>query len=340
VTIFPFFFLLLLRSLVIRYLGKVEDRVKILAQVGQTPLAYVTAATHGLTEEAERIARQLGKAPEDLPQVAPNAKLLMPPEPIVKDQSNWPLLTISRGFFDGGVGAGGAKKLAAAAVEDVDTETGDAWGGDDLDDLDGEGASSKRAAKGGADDAAEDAAGGEDAWGAGEDLDLEGLDLGDDKGGAADAAAASDDSYYVPPTKGKAPTLPWTNSGLPVDQAMAGAFGDAMAYLNQTLGIVNFAPLEGMFINSYVRSRAAVMGCTSAPGMLFALHRNWKNPGKNALPAIGVQLPGLVKQLQAAYQATTAGKFADALSRMQQILIQVQKKGKKKKKKRAHLARN
>lgn len=34
------------------YTGDVEERVKILKALGQGPLAYLTAATHGLTEEA------------------------------------------------------------------------------------------------------------------------------------------------------------------------------------------------------------------------------------------------------------------------------------------------
>ena len=36
------------------YMGDVRERVKILEDAGQTALAYVTAATHGLEEDAAR----------------------------------------------------------------------------------------------------------------------------------------------------------------------------------------------------------------------------------------------------------------------------------------------
>jgi coatomer protein complex subunit alpha (xenin) len=37
------------------YLGDVAERVKVLAGCGQTSLAYLTAATHGLHQEADKI---------------------------------------------------------------------------------------------------------------------------------------------------------------------------------------------------------------------------------------------------------------------------------------------
>lgn len=38
------------------YMGDVRERVKILEDAGQAALAYVTAATHGLEEDAARSA--------------------------------------------------------------------------------------------------------------------------------------------------------------------------------------------------------------------------------------------------------------------------------------------
>lgn len=144
------------------FLGDVEERVKILRSVGQAPLAYVTAATHGLTDEAEKIAAQLGwcwcwccacvhhnlsnppslphppapgKDPSEMPPVSEQAQLLMPPEPVVHDMPNWPLLTVSKGFFDGALShaQGGAANTLAA--DEIDIGAGDGWGDDlDLDD--------------------------------------------------------------------------------------------------------------------------------------------------------------------------------------------------------------
>jgi len=55
----------------------------------------VTAAAHGLSEDAERLAEGL----EEKPGLDPEARLLLPPTPILKED-NWPLLTVSKGFFE------------------------------------------------------------------------------------------------------------------------------------------------------------------------------------------------------------------------------------------------
>ena len=85
-----------------------------LQSCGQNSLAYLTAATHGLSEEAAEIREAMG---EDavLPEVDPNAQPLIPKEPLIQMEDNWPLLTVSKGFFEGvraargAAGAGGAK---------------------------------------------------------------------------------------------------------------------------------------------------------------------------------------------------------------------------------------
>ena len=75
---------------------------------GQGALAFVTAATHGLDEDAVRIEE--GLAPELVAELRaglqPDARLLLPPHPILKED-NWPLLTVSKGFFES-LAAGGA----------------------------------------------------------------------------------------------------------------------------------------------------------------------------------------------------------------------------------------
>ena len=36
-----------------------------------------------------------------LPELHPNAKILQGPPPIMQTEANWPLLTVSKGFFEG-----------------------------------------------------------------------------------------------------------------------------------------------------------------------------------------------------------------------------------------------
>ena len=73
------------------YLGDVAERVKVLKGCGQKSLAYLTAATHGLDEEAEQLKE------ENSPSVPADAELLQPPPPIKECEENWPLLTVSKG---------------------------------------------------------------------------------------------------------------------------------------------------------------------------------------------------------------------------------------------------
>ena len=83
------------------YLGDVPERVKVLEQVGQLSLAYLTAATHGLEEDAARLRQAIEDAEipvPDLSSYAEKATLLLPPTPITRED-NWPLLEVSRGVI-------------------------------------------------------------------------------------------------------------------------------------------------------------------------------------------------------------------------------------------------
>jgi len=100
-------------------------------------LAYLTAATHGM-EEAAELAESFPEG-EKLPDVYPGAQLLQPPLPVSQQESNWPLLTTSKGFFEGAMAArqqatGGASSALAAAATNLDLEDGGA-GWDEDDDL-------------------------------------------------------------------------------------------------------------------------------------------------------------------------------------------------------------
>ena len=79
------------------YIGDIQERIKILEESGHLPLAYVTAAVHGITEVADRLAAELG---DNLPTLPPGKKssLLMPPPPILRND-DWPLLRVTKGIF-------------------------------------------------------------------------------------------------------------------------------------------------------------------------------------------------------------------------------------------------
>jgi coatomer protein complex subunit alpha (xenin) len=82
-------------------LGDVEERINILKNCKQKSLAYLTAKTHGMDEVAEELSHEILGEGKDLPVVNSAAKFLKPPVPIQQAEANWPLLTVSKGFFEG-----------------------------------------------------------------------------------------------------------------------------------------------------------------------------------------------------------------------------------------------
>lgn len=82
-------------------LGDAKERISILKNCGQNSLAYLTAATHGYPEEAEQLKDMITDSGKELPTINRKASILTPPVPIQQAENNWPLLTVSRGFFEG-----------------------------------------------------------------------------------------------------------------------------------------------------------------------------------------------------------------------------------------------
>ncbi|XP_040579551.1 coatomer subunit alpha isoform X3 [Lepeophtheirus salmonis] len=305
------------------YLGDVRERVKVLKNCDQKILAYLTAKTHGLEEEAEEIKASL---PEDtkLPEPNPDAKLLQPCRPAMPDDSNWPRLTVSKGFFEGikavrssGVGGGvvnkaGVGKLAMEEEEEVPLDEG-AWG-DDL----GLEEDDENEFK----DAVED--GNKSENDAGWDVDDDDLELPADLD-PSPSKVVVDEGYFVPPTKGKNPTQLWlNNSQLPVDHIVAGCFESAFRLLHDQVGVVNFEPYRSNFMANFSRSRTWFQALPGLPSLNGYPQSNWRDgSSKSGLPAVGVKMTDLVSRLQTCYQFTTSGKFGDAVDKLRSIVYTI-----------------
>ena len=117
---------------ILYYFQRVGDRIlpssfRVLKNCGQITLAYLTAVNHGLDEEASDLFESLPVDPATGEKLVPKAdpekaKLFAPSPPILHtSDSNWPLLTVSKGFFDGvasaraagGASAGGPGKFTS-----------------------------------------------------------------------------------------------------------------------------------------------------------------------------------------------------------------------------------
>jgi len=171
---------------------------------------------------------------------------LRPPVPIAQQEANWPLLSISKGFFEGAIAArggtaalksGGATgggsepvKLAASALQAVDVgRAGAAWGDEDdlqLEEESGEGAA-------GEDGEPLEAGGADAGW----DVDDNELDIPADLVAAAPAASAEEAGFFVAASRGGSLASVWcANSKLPVDHVLAGSFETAMRLLHDQVG--------------------------------------------------------------------------------------------------------
>ncbi|KAL5010139.1 hypothetical protein ScPMuIL_012444 [Solemya velum] len=298
------------------FLGDVNERVKILKTCGQKSLAYLTAATHNLKEDSEELQESFGEN-DKVPDLYPNAQLLQPPVPIMQQETNWPLLTMSKGFFEGAMASRGQQSTMAAAAAAVadDDGAGEGWGEDAELVLDDEGY--------GIDGLDDDALGGGSTEGGGWDVDDD-LDLPTDLE-IGPTPAGGEEGYFVPPTKGTSQSQVWcNNSHLPVDHVLAGSFETAMRLLHDQVGVVDFQTYKSLFLQTYSRSRTCFQAFSSLPPLFGYPHRNWKEAGARAgVPAVGLKLSTLVQQLQVAYQMTTTGKFPDAIDKFRSILLSV-----------------
>uniref|UniRef100_A0A7N0SZM6 Coatomer subunit alpha n=1 Tax=Kalanchoe fedtschenkoi TaxID=63787 RepID=A0A7N0SZM6_KALFE len=291
------------------YLGDVRKRVQILENAGHLPLAYVTASVHGLQEDAERLADELGENVPPLPEgKAPS--LLMPPIPVMCS-GDWPLLRVMKGIFDGGLDNVGR------GVQEEDEEAAE---GDWVEEL--------------------DVVGEESLQNGDIEADFENGEIGDDKeeeGGwdledlelppeavTPKASANSRSSVFVAPTPGMPVSQIWTQrSSLAAEHAAAGNFDTAMRLLSRQLGIKNFAPLRALFLDLQSGSHSFLRPLSCTPVLSLALERGWSesaSPNVRGPPALVYNFSQLEEKLKSAYKTTTAGKFTEALRLFLSIL--------------------
>ena len=210
------------------YLGDVNERIKILREQNQPALAYLTALTHGLTDLATELEPSVPDDVKATCQPDSKASLLFPPTPIFRD-NNWPLLRVSKGYFDGPVVQ---KADDSAAADELDGDIGGGWGGDDLD-IPGEGDKVEEGLGedgdigggwGGDDldgiEGMEGGGGGGDGWG----IDMDDLDLPSSSPGQR-AGANVGGGFFAPPTMGTPATVRWHQaSSVPGEHVAAGSF--------------------------------------------------------------------------------------------------------------------
>ncbi|KAI9098808.1 coatomer WD associated region-domain-containing protein [Phlyctochytrium arcticum] len=287
------------------FLGDVEEQLSVFKEVGQLPLAYLTAKTNGLEEEAAAILAAAGR--ETAPDV-PVGQTLKAPEPITpQHEENWPQLPASRSFFEEGLVVGTTAQ-ASTMEEQVMKEVG-GW----ADQEDADANTLKPSLHAGPVAAADISAGEGEGWDFAGDLDIPAMPT-------ASTSAPSGGEGFVPPNAGTSFSDQWArSSALAADHVAAGSFETAMQLLNRQIGAVNFTALKPLFMNIYQSSRTYMPANASLPPLSLPLTRK----SSNNLPHIPYTLEKYLAKLQEAYGATTTGRFSDALNAFKAIIQQI-----------------
>ena len=310
------------------YLGDIEERVRILEEVGQLALAYVTAGTAGLDDEAEKLRKRIEDAGGIVPPLPTNALLMMPPVPVLQNQQNWPEVEVEQDVFAEAV------RVAQESKSLEENTEGNGYDDDDLDDamesgpLGGDESNSKSSARNGGELSLEDDGFGmgddddDDAWGlGGSDEDL---DLGSDKEisgvdesfGDVDGDGAG---YYVPPNPGPSPSQYWIDSPLAADHVAAGSFKTAMRLLERQIGVVNFAPIKEAFMTVLLASSVQLNGLPGTTPIARPVLRTEGLEPKSSLPRIAVSLEQTIADFKVAKQLFGKGNLEECQAKLAYI---------------------
>ena len=277
------------------YLGDVQNRIEMLKEVDQYPLAYLTAKAHGLDDQCQEILEACGMTEEQVslptlgqPKTAPKAIA-----PTFK--ANWPTRATGASSFE--------KALLAEGDEAAVPETN----GFVEDDLLGE---------------EEAAQGNGHLEEPGEEDVAEGWDMGDDA-----VAEAEEDFVNVESVEagaGSSEADLWVrNSPLAADHAASGSFDTAMNLLNRQIGAVNFIPLEERFMEIYQSTRTLLPANSGMSPLVNYVRRTLtETDSRKVLPLIPRDLESVLNgELTAGKNAMKANKLEEGVVTFKKTLL-------------------
>ena len=276
------------------YLGDVQSRIEMLKDVDQYPLAYVTAKSHGLEDEAQSILEAAGLTEEEIT-LPTLGKPVSPPKavnPTFKD--NWYTKPTGTNAFEKaltGEDDGAVVDTNGYGEEDLLAEEVAAAGNGTLDDA------------GDDDDAAE-------GWDMGDESvpDVE-EDFVNVEGPEAGAGSSEADLWA-------------RNSPLAADHAAAGSFDTAMNLLNRQVGAVNFKPLEARFLEIFQATRTYLPANAGLPPLVNYVRRTInETDSRKVLPLIPRDLESvLATEIASGKNAMKANKLEDGRAAFKKAL--------------------
>ena len=272
------------------FLGDVAARVAILQQTGQTSLAYLTAATNGLEEQAAQLKSQLEEEGLPVPTVAASAALLTPPI-IVNQCANWPLKELPCSQFD---------KLMREADTVQDTEAVF----DSLED-------SPRDAEVEADVPSPE--------------NVDEMELSDsvDSAWSDDLDFGSESEEPEEPAEslrcGASVISQWSQSSLAHDAAAAGDVASAARLLQKQLGLARVTALRSGLQNAFLSVQAVAAGFPGCPPLATPVLRSVTPP----LPFTSANLASATAQMKKVLKAFQGAKFDEVVEQTRTLLQSV-----------------
>ncbi len=280
------------------HLGDVQNRIQMFKEIDLYPLAYLTARSHGLTEESESILEVKGLSEAQISLPALGSSATTPVIIVPTHQRNWPMKPASHSSFEKALaGEVGVTEDPAADIVDADIPP-----------------VSDPSIKTGLGEDDEDAG---DGW-----------DMGDDT--ALDAAGADSDFVNVDNPDNAMTAGPgsseadiWSrNSPLAADHVAGGSFESAMQLLNRQVGAVNLAPLKPRFMEIYTASKTYLSASTGLPPLINCIRRSVEETDpRKVLPIIPRDLETIAaSDLQEGYTAMRTNRLADGVAVFKSVL--------------------
>ena len=267
------------------------------------PLAYLTAKTNGLDEEAAEILEAAGLNEADVDDVPSFGQSTLKPPPIITSTANfnWPSISTGESFWD---------RALANGNLDGDGEVPYVNGID----------ASIAAASSALDDwAREEEIPEVDADEAGWDLDAEVADGETHTEEEFEDAVGEDEDEGAGATPGVSENELWVrNSPFAADHVSAGSFDTAMQVssqgawrfwtvlnnvqlLNRQFGVVNFVPLKQLFLSVYRSSHAYVSPLASLPPLQVHVRRNPSETSPGRVLPVAVRSLSSVREIGRAH---------------------------------------
>ena len=309
------------------FLGDAAERVKVLEESGNLPLAFISATLHGLQADVERIQVAIetngGSVDGLLENVDMSNKkagcLLQPPTPIMKE-TKWPTKEVKKTTLENFEGAD--EYVEDEVIQNaVDMTQNGGWDDAVID--------NEPKMTSALDAAFDDLDLGDDDLGDWDDD----LDLGDDMAEEtkevdemAEMSNMGTDSGFASPEAGRAPAACWSdNSSHAAVHIAAGGTAKAMQLLNRQIAVSDFDVLKNAMIGSYLGSMMSMPGVPGSSSLTVPLLANDAagHPGSESLPRTSLKMKNLVNGIRTGYRFFQGGKFNDAKSAFTAVLIDI-----------------